>query len=168
MVKLMFLFWLLFGGSDNPPEPPPTPVSKKPLKRKKDKGQGLIEFALVILLLMVAALSGIDILFRYANQTLGQYYAYQAAREASIYLNYGTVSCDAWVRSHMSEPILIMGDTWSLTLTGCSTDSSWSQVSGSPVSATFTWHQQMVWYSEAGFPGNLLANGTVVMHDVFQ
>lgn len=137
---------------------------------KNQKGQGLVEFALVITVLLLAALGIMDFVFRFANQELAQYYSFQAAREASIYLNTGSYSCDSWVRSHIPQPILLLVDDgdWTLTLTGCPTDPSWSQNSGWPVSATVTWHQRTVWWSESGAIGTVLANGSVTMHDVYQ
>jgi hypothetical protein len=137
---------------------------------KSQKGQGLVEFALVITLLILAALGGLDFAIRFANQELAQHYAFQAARQASIYLNDGTHSCDTFVRNHMSDPILFLVDTgdWQLTLTNCPTDPSWSQISGSPVSATITWQQKTVWWPQDSGIGQAVANGTVVMHDIYQ
>jgi len=141
--------------------------------RKSEKGQGLVEFALVISLLVMLAVGGLDFAFKYSNMQAAQDYAHQAARQASIYLNSGGYSCDSWVRSHMSQPVLLGVDPggWTLTLTGCPTDPSWSQVSGSPVTATLTWHQDLVWWSETGdwgWLGRTLANGSVTMKDFYQ
>ena len=139
-------------------------------KGKTEKGQGLVEFALVIAILIVTFLNVIDFVFRFANEEQSRYYAFQAAREASMYLNTGGYSCDSWVRSHTPTPILWMvgeGD-WTLTLTGCPADPSWSQVSGTPVSATIAWHQDTVWWPESGEIGAALAQGSVTVEDTFQ
>jgi hypothetical protein len=114
--------------------------------RTKEKGQGLTEFALVVPILLMLLLFAIDPFFKGVNIALGKYYTFQAAREASIFLADGTHSCDSWVRSHVSEPVLLMGTAWTLTISPCPADSSWSQVSGSTVTATFAWTQSTVWW----------------------
>lgn len=114
--------------------------------RMKEKGQGLTEFALVLPILLMFLLFAIDPFFKGVNIALGKYYTFQAAREASIFLADGTHSCDSWVRGHVSEPVLLMGTDWTLNVSPCPADSSWSQVSGSTVTATFAWTQSTVWW----------------------
>jgi len=113
---------------------------------RKEKGQGLTEFALVVPILLMFLLFAIDPSFKVVNIALGKYYTFQAAREASIFLADGTHSCDSWVRNHVSEPTLLMGTAWTLAITPCPADPSWSQVSGSTVTATFDWTQNTVWW----------------------
>lgn len=129
--------------------------------RRKEKGQGLVEFALIISLLVFLLLAGIDPFFKAVNISLAKYYTFQAAREASIFLADGNHSCDAWVRAHMSDPTLLMGTSWTLTLSPCPTDPSWSQVSGSIVTATFNWEQRTLWWDGPW-------TGQMVTRDVFQ
>jgi hypothetical protein len=128
---------------------------------RKQKGQGLTEFALVLPILLVVLLFAIDPFFKGVNIALAKYYTFQAAREASIFLADGTHSCDSWVRSHVSQPTLVMGTAWSLNLSPCPTDPSWSQVSGSTITATFAWTQSTVWW-----PGPW--TGQMVTKDVYQ
>jgi len=129
--------------------------------RRKDKGQGLVEFALIAPVLVLILLLAIDPFFKAVNIALAKYYTFQAAREASIFLADGNHSCDSWVRSHVSEPTLLMGTGWTLAISPCPTDSSWSQVSGSTVTATFNWEQSTVWWHGPW-------TGQMVTRDVFQ
>lgn len=138
---------------------------------KAQKGQALVEFGLVLTILMLVAVGGLDFAFRLQNTQLAQHYAFQAAREASIYLNDGSQSCDAFVRSHISQPsfILVEAGDWTLTLNGCPDDPSWSQVSGTTVTATITWTQDTVWWQEdTPYIGYWLTHGEAVQKDIFQ
>jgi hypothetical protein len=138
--------------------------------RGKEKGQAMVETAVILSIVLLTILGLVDPVVRAVNVGMAFYYTFKAAREASIFIADGTHTCDQMARNAAfgpaGAPILMMVDTsdptaWSLTISPCPNDPSWSPSSGVSVKATFTFVEKTIWWTGPW-------NGSVSHSDVFQ
>lgn len=134
---------------------------------KKQKGQSFVEFSLILPLALILLLLFLDPAIALANNMIGSYVAFKAAREASIFIADGTDTCyqeatEAAFGS-FSAPPLIMVDAanWSLEVDPCPDDPSWSPSSQTIVTATLKWDQDRI------FAWNFY-DQSIKVQDVFQ
>jgi len=114
-----------------------------------EKGQGLVEFSLVVVYLVIWFLLAIDPLMNIANHNIASRIVDKASHEASIYFADGYSTClqvaTEAAFAPLSGPLLFsIKDDWTLEITPCEDSSGWSPPSRVPVKATFTWnHKRM-------------------------
>ena len=140
------------------------------MELKKEKGQSLVEFSIILPLALMLLLSLIDPAIAIANHLIGKYVAFKAAREASIFIADGSDTCLQEAREaafgFFGVPPLIMVDlndpsAWSLEITPCPDDPFWSPTSQVDLVATLTWNQGKIFAYD-------FSNQSIGMEDVFQ
>lgn len=114
-----------------------------------EKGQGLVEFSLVVVYLVISFLLAVDPLMNIANHNIASRIVDKASHEASIYFADGVSTClqeaTKAAFAPFSDPQLFsIKDDWTLEITPCEDTSGWSPPGLVPVKATFTWnHKRM-------------------------
>ena len=106
------IHWALVATMLSEPSEAPAKASKRPAEADpKQKGQSLVEFALVIVFYMLIITGIVDIAPLLGNLYVAQQMAHRGARAASIYLADGTHSCYQDAVNAIGNPIL-MSATW--------------------------------------------------------
>lgn len=119
---------------------------------KSQRGQAMVEFALMFILFLVILLGPWDPVFFAANIAVSRQYAFMAAREAAVYKVDNIHTCQQMAQRVVgSAPDLFLPASWSLTVTPCPADiTNWTPPTGQPVTATFTFVQKTVFWNISG------------------
>lgn len=132
--------------------------------KRSQKGQSLVETGLILPIVLVVMLVVPDLVLLIFNHGLAFYYAFRAAREASMFIADGTHTCDQMARSaafgSLGKPVFMMVDIddstkWSLDITPCPDDPSWSSSSGVDVKATLTFEEDVMGILHGPFHGSI-------------
>ena len=114
----------------------------------RQKGQGLVEFALILPIAMVVILALLDIAFGLFNYTQAKHITARGARAAALStMPDGVTSCTARVAPLMDGNNYLLSDSvWDVT--NCPSDAMIGIAQGSPVTVTVT-----LSYSTVFLPG---------------
>lgn len=96
-------------------------------KMKSEKGQALVETALVMILICFALLMALDPFILGLDTAMAKIYTYQAAREATVWMTGDSHTC--YARAHGvvdGDPMLPYTTNWSLSVYPCPNDYQWN------------------------------------------
>ena len=102
------------------------------------RGQGLVEFALVLPILLLVLVASTDIFMVAANVLIGEHLSARAARGAALSSTPdGVTSCTTRVAGLLSGDYFIMAD-WDYSTTNCPSNPLSGIARGAPVSVLLT------------------------------
>ena len=104
----------------------------------KQRGQSLVETALVLPILLLILVGSTDVFLGAADVAIAKHLSARAARGAALStMPDGVTSCQARVDSLLTGEYFLLAD-WSYTVTNCPTDTKVGILRGSSVTVTIT------------------------------
>ncbi len=126
--------------------------------KKKQKGQAIVETALVLPLFLLLILGALDPFLFGMNNAMAKVYTYQASREATIWIAGDTQTC--YDRSHAilmdgEDPGLVQVSSWTFAIYPCPNDPYWTTPTGDMVLATFSFDYTPFFWPTADWHGSV-------------
>lgn len=120
--------------------------------RENEQGQGLLEFALVLPLLLFLVIGLVELGIMGWNYAASRIIVGQAVDEATAFKADGTHTCYQNVMDRafgaFSGPYLlnVAPENWTLEVLPCPDDPSWSPSTDQEITATLDWKQDGIFY----------------------
>jgi len=128
----------------------------------KQKGQAIVETAIMLPIILVLILGAIDPFLFGMNNAMAKVYTYQGAHEATIWIAGDNQTC--YERSHAIlsdgvDPGLVQVSSWTFAIYPCPNDPYWTTPTGSEVLSTFEFDFTPFFWPTADWHGGVSTRG---------